>query len=1268
MPQAVVLKNKGLHTFTNHISELPEGALLEATNIVVDRDSIIQPRRGFKIYGNAMGVSPTSDIAKQLLVYKGRVLRHYSSTLQYDSDGAGTFVSFLQSVEEVQSGLRIKSQEANRNLYFTTSEGIKKISAVNAAGLASASITSAGGVKALDTQVVLANNPGWFLQDSVVAYRILWGIKDANENLILGTPSERVVIYNPITDLLIQDFNNLLSLLDQVNNPGGISDQNYVTTLKVPLNSDAATLRTNLIALASKLDNDTIITESTIDVASSQRLTSTTLQLVFSSSVATFLQTGDRLHLTGFSNTDVNDKDVNITSVSGVTVGASLVSGTYSATDGAPIAETGASTVQRLKYTLISQPVALSDNPTTAQLESMQTYYDAIVTDLQLELSGIVTNPTIFDSSNSTQSSTTNVTFTVPAGVTTSHFYQIYRTAMTTSSGTTYLFDLDPGDEEGLVYESNPTSGEISAKSVTVEDIVPESFRGANLYTNPNSGEGILQANDVPPLATDISSFKNYTFYANTQTVYRKTLNLLSVSQLVSGVSTLTITDGTTSNTYTFVSPVAEVSQITTNGAATLSGGEYFILYSGQDLKKYVPWYKVGGVGTAPVVANSIPVEIDVGGADSADQVAAATKAALNALSDFTVSVALNVVNITCTTEGISTNIADFDTGFAFTTLTQGKGEDATNKKVLLSNLPTPAQQVDETTRSLLRVINKQSGELVNGYYLSGPDDVPGNFLLESRSLGASAFYLNVDSTTTGSQFSPSIPTSGNSNISDNEVAPNRLYYSKLQQPEAVPILNYLEIGPRDKAILRILPLRDSLFILKEDAIYRLSGETAPFNVALFDSSALLIAADSAVVLNNLIYMISDQGVITLSDTGVSVISRPIEDQLRNLNSLNYPNFPTATFGLAYETDRAYLMWTVKATTDINATQCFRYNTFTNTWSILDLTKTCAVVNPTSKKIYLGAADTNYIEVERKDFARTDYADREYDFTLGPGDVTNGTTIELSTVTNTLVGDALYQKQYLTIRQFNRLLEKLDNDPTLTDTNYLSSLEAFAGDTMSQKLTDLVAKLNADPSTTSVYTSSGSNVFTVLQTDFNLIITTLNSDPGVGFKNYTQSSGFVEYETTVMSRDTTFNKITVEYTLPWIAGPIKTFRAIESKFTWGPQFFGDPSVFKQSREATILFEQNNFTNATLSYSSDLNPSIQEIPFPEAGPGLWGNFEWGATTWGGDGTGQPLRTLIPATVQRCRYINCGFKHKVAREYYSIYGYSMTYEAYSTRAYK
>ncbi len=988
----------------------------------------------------------------------------------------------------------------------------------------------------------------------------------------------------------------------------------------------------------------------------------------------------------------------------------------------------------------------------------IQEYYDAIVNALKLEPAGIVSNATIFYSSNSTQSATVDLTFSIPQGVTTAHFYQLYRTVLTRAASGTSLSDdgsgnpYDPGDEEKLVYEANPTNADLTAGSITVHDITPDSFLGANLYTNPNSGEGIAQSNDIPPLAKDITAFKGYTFYSNTQTRHRLNLSMLSVSRLVSGVSTITITDGTTTNTYTFVIGLAKTQTITT--VADVGGNlnsKYFTISSGDNQNLYY-YYFTNGTGVDPAPTGyTLGKAITFVNNDGANTIATAIKNAINQNSDFTASVGTNVVTITNTSVGISTTAANgaASPGFAYATTVAGQGEDATNKKVLftpaasgnitsisvanptvitssthglttgqiieitdsnstpsvngtfaitvtgantftipvnvtvagtiaewsVSPVLTPAQQITETALSLIRVMNKNGSEFIYAYYLSGPSDIPGTLLLESRRLSQAIFYITVNNTATGSQFDPILPTSGTSISSSNEVSPNRIYYSKYQQPEAVPLLNYIDVGPKDKHILRILALRDNLFIMKEEGIYRLSGLNAPFTVYPFDFSTILKASDSAVVLNNLIYLMSNQGVATVSDTGVAIISRPIEDELINLTS--FSAFSTATFGVSYESDRAYYLFTVSGRTDTHSTQCFRFNTFTNTWTLLDLEKRSGIVNSNDDVLYLGATDTNYIEQERKSFDRTDYADREVSLTLGAVSV-NGTEILLPSLTNISVGDVFVQVQYLTISKINQMLSKLDNDSKTSPHDYVSTIALSAGDNVSTVLDTLITKIANDTGRLSVVGATLAATYTALvptgssfsaqQTNYNSLVTLLNNDTGMGYHNYRASSGTVSYEFNIIDTDTDASSITSQYAYPLIEGPVIIYNHFVKDIQFVPQYLTDVSITKHVSEGTFIFEDSSFTSGIILYSSDLSANFESQSINGSGNGIFGNVIFGNGTFGGNGAGIPFRTLIPREKQRCRYLNCRFQHSFAREIFSLYGISLTYIPTSQRGWR
>jgi hypothetical protein len=1132
-----LLKSKGLFSFANKLGELPEGAMLEATNVVIDREGIVESRRGMNLYGTSM--PNDNDRAKQLLVYKNKILRHYDSTIQFDTDG--TFFDFAGSYDSAVAGLRIKYQESNGNLYFTTSEGIKKISAVTSSEFTSNAgyITNAGGAKALDLSLrINYNTSGFFPAESKVAYRVVWGRNDANSNLILGFPSERSVIAN------------------------------------------------------------------------------------------------------------------------------------------------------------ISE----------------------------------------------TLSATVNLTFSIPEEITSvDYFYQVYRTAVR-SVGSLTLDDIDPGDEMNLVYEANVTLVDIANQEISITDITPDDFRigGTPLYTNPSSGEGILQGNDKPPFCKDIATFQDQTFYANTRIRHRYEFNILGLSAFVASTSKFIVSKGNDVRLYTFVGET-EVFTIPCNDFAGTASGSYILMYTANNERSYFFWFDKTGSDVEPVAADTegkIGVKVTINGLTTNEEVAQALVTTINSTNDFDSSRVTNTVTVTLVNNG---KVTDASYGLtspgwgAITITNQGDGEEfdtVDGGNVLLSDLASPAQAVDETARSLVRVINADNNNLINAYYMSGLDDLPGKILLESQTLIDEPFYVGLSDESLQTAFNPTIPygvtatvavgnpavvtknahglvtgniiniysssttpqligsgpvtiidvnnfsinvnvtVAGNINyftgeaISSAETNPNRMYYSKIFQPEAVPLINFLNVGSKDNEIKRIVALRDSLLAFKDDGIYRVTGTNNNYSVTLMDSSAKILAPDSIAILNNNIYMISTQGVVLVSDTGVEIVSRDIENEFIKISLL--PNFSNLTVATSSDLDRAYYLFTPKLSTNTSATQCFRYNIFTRTWTKWDVTATCAVFNDA---LYVGATDTNYIEKERRDFAISDYCDRELHLSVIQNRV-NGSESFISDTSEIVYGDVLQQIQYLTIFQFNSLLSKLDNDPFIIDNDY-TTLEAIPGDDLSNNLILLANKLDLDNGLVDTdYASSisGSVTFEGLQSDFNIIVDKLNLDNGAKYSNYRNSTGTTTYHSIIMDINRQQNVITTDTSLPLISGDVQVLKAIQCTVEWAPVHFGAPDTFKQVSEGTVIFEDNTFSYAEVAYRSDLSRHFESIGFEGNGSGEFGTFNFGSIPFGGGGNEVPERTFIPRNKQRCRYISCRFKHVIAKEGFAILGISFVARQYSSRAYR
>ena len=541
---------------------------------------------------------------------------------------------------------------------------------------------------------------------------------------------------------------------------------------------------------------------------------------------------------------------------------------------------------------------------------------------------------------------TVTLVFNIPSVVTTSYFYQIYRTGL--SGGATIV----PNDEMQLVAEKFPTSSEITAKSISYVDNTSDSLRGATLYTSP-SQEGIAQSNEPPPLAKDLTSFKGHVFYFNTTSKQRLSFTIIAVNS-----GNLGYYAGVT------VSSVSG-SNIVVSSADNLAIGQLVTAASGIALPAGTTVTNI--VGTTVTLSAAVSSGAS-GSANFHDRVTVAG-------TDYYASSANNV----------SSNYFGIPTG------------------------GTLSENIEDAARNLIKVINESSSNTtVYAYYLSSIDDLPGKVLIEERSIGGGAFY---GTSSKGSSISPEWSNTGTSTASSNDVSQNRVYISKNQQPESVPTLNYIDLGSADKNILRGIALRDSVFVFKEDGIFRITGEgLGSFQAAMFDNTAVLKVKESASELNNQIFCFSDQGVVAVSDAGVQVLSRPIETDLKKLQSTNYPNFGSASFGVGYESERKYIFYTVSGTSDTKATQAYIYNVFTDSWTTWTGTRTCGIVNSADDKLYLGSGDTGnkYVYQERKGYDIFDNAEEEYSVTITDATLADK-QVSVNSISDLVVGQTLAQ-------------------------------------------------------------------------------------------------------------------------------------------------------------------------------------------------------------------------------------------------------------------
>lgn len=943
-PQTLQMKILGLYTNNNQLSSAPDGALSIADNIWISKDSIAESRRGFGFL--PFSLPHANDRADKSGQFQNKLLIHYNDSnsgsnndkLAYYDNSSGLNI-YSGSYKHPDPMLaKMKFAESNQNIYFTTSAGIFKNDLVTNTPV------PAGMYQALDcTATASPSGSGFMANNAEVAYRVVWGTTDANNNLVLGAPSSRAVISN--TSGSVQNVSLAITIPTgiNVNNFFQVyrSDQSLGITANATLSLQDITYTA---AVPSTPGNSVTIAYTTSNPTSSGTLTKTG-------------GTGDST-IAFSAVTDFNGAYVFTVTSANATLGATYTnnSNTYTVTStiasGTTLCVTGvlagSETVSAVSSAItVTIAGSLATDKATAVIQGSLVYTSVVTTNLGnsiaivysgggtagsevVTVSGTVINVKLQSGTstatqvaaaiNGSTAAISLVTVSVLVGATAqvsmnpvylsggstaaqvaaaingsapalalvtpaitgnATNFQVTASAANLSGGSVVL--SDPDDSMQLVYEANPTSAEITAKSITVIDETPDSLRGAALYTNATQ-QGILQANNVPPYALDLCLFQTCMFYGNVQTAQQMFLTVLAVGG----------------------SQGIQVGDTVTIAGTTYTGGS---------------------------------------------------------------------------SENVST--------LTFQVVTTGSA----------------AQNINDTTLSLIRVINQNStNAAVYAYYLSSTNSLPGQMLLQARTVGTSIF--NVTASAHGSAYSPALPTSGTTVASTNTASLNGLMYSKASQPEAVPSLNILYVGSASKPIRRIIPVRNSLFIFKDDGVFRCTGVAGNFAIDTIDTTIILLAPESAVALSNQVFCYTTQGVVSVSDNGGPVISRPIEDQLLKLEGAGLTALQAYSFAVAYESERQYCFWTISSSTDTYGTQCFIYNTFTKTWTRSTRQQTHGLVLTADNKMYLLNGNGNSISQERKSYTYQDYSDEAFSNNIVG---INGQKLSMTEVNNISVGDRIYQ-------------------------------------------------------------------------------------------------------------------------------------------------------------------------------------------------------------------------------------------------------------------
>lgn len=1457
-----LLKARGLITYKNEIN-VPDGAMDVADDIVIDEDDVIEIRRGQADFGTSL--PSESDRVKQILEYKDIILRHYDSKLQFD-DGLGNFTDFNGSYQELEDGLRIKYLEANGNFYFTDVTGIKKISSKSSSQINQNSIQDSGIPRALSLQGSLAYSQGGILPpQSKVAYRVLWGRKDNNNNLLLGYPSERFVITNTSKSVEVPESFNIKVLsiptsddiitIDTLENKyflwfdtTGTVDTAPIfkptlgrTGIEVDI-SGAATVDKVAVLIANAISS---VAEFNIEFLSEDEVKFTSINGGNINDPLAYLE--DNQNSSTFQITTLQQGSITEGTPANVAISFSVPTdidssyfyqvyrtSTVSVFEGASLSDIDPGD----EMNLVDEGSVLDEN---GQVRTEISVEDLVPEDFRSQAGFLYTNAISGESilqANSQPPVAKDIALfngsVFYANTKNKHRIQTSIVAVDPSRWVSGVSDFIIGNKDiTLKYtgagQTQVQDVEINTSSLNNKAWFVDSARGERSYfvwydengtgVVPSSTEDEVQAEEFSnklalrvrynsnTVVTPSVDFANDTItipshgLINGQelefisgdvpggglpagvvegTIYlaqvedSDTIKIIdksipSLNQVVDITSTgsdfkvktyptvfemIDLTSEALNSTEDFFSSIKIITGLDSTNNVDEATDSINIPAHGLedgDLIEFV----IEEEGTELPVGLSESTIYEVIESDQDNIKISPVRGFLTGVTPLSLGEAQGTFSIKTnsmvtihwkngvTPEAVGSSLITNDEVTFKTPSIVGQGEDTLNKQFLISSQVSVSASIDETARSLVKVINADPDSPVSAFYISGSSDVPGKILLEARNPEDNPFYIGTSDSSIKEDFDPSLNVqinilsttpNGNTtdvqldtlveigqelffydleyidnnlnsklpfqngkyvvnsvdpltlvvnidavstvsstsnkgaafianNESDNEEALNRIFFSKIFQPEAVPTTNFIDIGPKDKAINRILPLRDNLFALKEDGVYIISGSSAPnFTVRLLDSSTIVIAPDTAVVLNNAIYALSDDGVVQITDTGIQVISRNIEDLIKQVVNSRF-DIKKTSFGVGYTSDRSYLLWVPSTSSDTVSRQCYRYNTFTRTWTKFNIPATCGVVASRDDKMYLGSGDRNFLTQERKNNDRTDHADRDFDLNILPESV-QGTTLTLNNASDITEGDVIYQEQYVTISILRRLLLKLDAEQGLD--GYFDTIELTPGIKVSNVVDTIVAKLIEDGINVSIGPTSDD--IEEQRNQYNDLIDQLN-DTGSGtfFKNYKKAESLVPYEMVVLSVNIRNNTVELYQETPFVENTVTVFKSISAKWQYAPIHFGDPSSLKQVRQGTVIFDQNNFYGGTLAFATDLSADFIDVPFRGYGPGNWGE-DWGNGTWGGSGNDIPHRTLLPLEKQRCRYLTVQVRYDIARDIVRVNGISLMVRVVSNRAYR
>jgi len=208
-----------------------------------------------------------------------------------------------------------------------------------------------------------------------------------------------------------------------------------------------------------------------------------------------------------------------------------------------------------------------------------------------------------------------------------------------------------------------------------------------------------------------------------------------------------------------------QISDFTTGGGSTITGGQYFLISSSADAREYAVWFKVSGVGSAPVAPNTNAIiEVDILTGDTATQVATKLALALNSapFGDFSATSGVGTLVVTNTSAGTSNGASNVNVGAPFAITTSQSGTGTGNYVIHDSDSLTLAiKELDKAIGNIQALLDSPSydevieivasgatpptslnGPVANGSFLTLPNNSREGNIPQQYTVGAGSLLL----------------------------------------------------------------------------------------------------------------------------------------------------------------------------------------------------------------------------------------------------------------------------------------------------------------------------------------------------------------------------------------------------------------------------------------------------------------------------------------------------------------------------------------------